>query len=101
MNSLPSTVVFDSEDGLVGKVTGLFISRLENCFGSEICPQCRKMTDHGLSQSSHFYGLLYGSMKGIYGFILQVECLLLYRYGCCIFDKEGYMTYNDFASLMT
>lgn len=47
-----------------------------------------------------FYGLFYGSLRSIYGFILQVECLLLFRYDCCVFDKEQYMTYNDLQNLM-
>lgn len=47
-----------------------------------------------------FYSLFYGSLKSIFGFILQVECLLLFRYDCCIFDKEPYMTYNDLSSLV-
>jgi hypothetical protein len=29
-----------------------------------------------------------------------VECLCLYRYGVCIFDKEEYMTYNDMQNLV-
>ena len=99
INSLPSMVVFDQQNGLFQKVMGLFINRLENCFSFEICPQCRKETDFGLPQSQFFYSLFYGSMKGMYGFILQVECLLLYRYNCCVFDAENYMTYNDLSNL--
>ena len=99
INSLPSMVVFDQNNGLFAKVMGLFINRLENCFSFEVCPQCHKETDFGLPQSSFFYSLFYGSLKGMYGFILQVECLLLFRYDCCIFDKEDFMTYNDFLNL--
>lgn len=100
LNSLPSLVVFDESDGLFSKITGYFINRLENCFSSELCPQCHKDTYYGLPQSSMFYGLLYGSLRSIYGFILQVECLLVYRYGCGLFDKEQYMTYNDLNTLI-
>lgn len=100
INELPSSVVFDGDDSLFSKITGYFINRMENCFSSETCPQCHKDTYQGLAQSSHFYGFVYGSLRGMYGYILQVECLLLYRYDCCIFDKENYMTYNDLNSLV-
>jgi hypothetical protein len=100
LNALPSMVMFDDEDGVFAKVTGYFINRLENCFNTELCPQCHKDTYYGLSQSSLFYSLFYGSLKSLYGFILQVECLLVFRYDCCIFDKEHYMTYNDLSSLV-
>lgn len=100
VNSLPSMVIFDHEEGLFSKITGYFINRLENCFEYEKCPQCKNPTYYGLSQSSHFYGLFYGSLKSIYGYILQIECLLVFRYDCCIFDKELHMTYNDLNSLI-
>ena len=44
--------------------------------------------------------MFYGTIKGIFKFIMQVECLLLFRYDQVIFDKEQYMTYNDLTSLM-
>lgn len=47
-----------------------------------------------------FYSLFYGTLKSLYGFILQVECLMVFRYDSFIFDKENYMTYNDLQSLM-
>ena len=100
VNTLPSRVVFDDKTGLFSKITGYFINRLENCFSSELCPQCHKETNYGLPQSSIFYTLLYGSFKSLYGFIVQVECLLVYRYNCCIFDKEQHMTYNDLNTLI-
>ena len=100
LNELPSIVTFDERNGVFSKVTGYFLNRLENCFGFEICPQCHKQTDFGLPQSSMFYSLFYGSLNSIYGYILKVECLLLYRYDCCIFDKEQHMTYNDLNILM-
>ena len=100
ISSLPSLVVFDESDGLFSKITGYFINRLENCFSSELCPQCHKDTYYGLPQSSMFYSLFYGSLRSIYGFIVQVECLLVYRYDCCIFDKEQFMTYNDLNTLI-
>lgn len=31
---------------------------------------------------------------------MQVECMLLYKYDCLIYDKEQHMTYNDFSSLV-
>ena len=100
INSLPSILVFDNDDGLFSKITGYFINRLENCFQYETCPQCHKETYNGISQSSHFYGLFYGSLKSIYGYIVQIECLLIYQYDCCIFDKEQFMTYNDLNTLV-
>ena len=100
LNALPSMVMFDEESGVFSKVTGYFINRLENCFSSETCPQCHKDTDYGLPQSSLFYSLFYGMLRSLYGFVLQVECLCLYRYGTCIFDKEEYMTYNDLQNLV-
>ena len=36
----------------------------------------------------------------MYGFILQIACLLLFKYDSLIFDQEQYMTYNDLSSLM-
>lgn len=93
-------VMFDDENGLFSKVTGYFINRLENCFGSELCPQCHKDTYYGLPNSALFYSLFYGSLRSIYGFVLQVECLCLFRYDCLIFDKEQYLTYNDLSNLM-
>lgn len=100
LNFLPSLVMFDDKEGLFAKITGYFINRLENCFGSETCPQCHRDTNYGLQQSQLFYGLFYGSLRSIYGFIIQVECLLLFRYDCLIFDKEQHMTYNDLQTLM-
>ena len=100
INSFPSLVMFDEDTGLFADITGYFINRLENCFESERCPQCHRDTNYGLSHSSLFYSLFYGSLRGIYGFIMQVECLLLFRYDCCIFDKEPYMTYNDLSNLI-
>ena len=44
--------------------------------------------------------MFYGSLTSIYQFIVNVECLLLYRYDCCIFDKEQYITYNDLQTLV-
>jgi hypothetical protein len=82
------------------KITGYFVNRLENCFSSELCPQCHKDTYYGLPNSSLFYALFYGSLKSLYGFILQVECLCLFRYDCLIFDKENYITYNDLNNLV-
>lgn len=79
---------------------GYFVNRLENCFGFETCPQCHRQTNYGLPQSSFFYSMFYGSLKGIYGFVLQIECMLLFRYDCLIFDKEHYLTYNDLSSLI-
>ena len=100
LNELPSMVMFDENEGVFSKVTGFFVNRLENCFGSETCPQCHKDTYYGLPQSSMFYSLFYGSLKSLYGFIIQVECMMVFRYDCCIFDKEDYMTYNDLQSLI-
>ena len=100
LNALPSMVMFDEKDGVFSKVTGYFVNRLENCFGAETCPQCHKDTEYGLSQSSLFYSLFYGMLRSLYGFVLQVECLCLYRYGTCIFDKEEHMTYNDLQNLV-
>lgn len=100
LNSIPSMVMFDETDGVFAKITGFFINRLENCFGAEKCPQCHKDTDYGLVQSSIFYSMFYGMLRSLYGFVIQVECLFLYRYGSCIFDKEGDMTYNDLQSLV-
>lgn len=100
INALPSTLVFDQSEGLFQKIMGYFINRLENCFSSELCPQCHKDTYYGLSQSSLFHSLFFGSLKSIYGFILQVECLILFKYDCCIFNDERFMTYNDMTSLM-
>lgn len=100
LNALPSIVMFDDKEGAFNKVMGFFVNRLENCFGPEICPQCHKETDYGLPQSSVFHSLFYGSMKSLYGFVLQVEVLCLFRYGCLIFDKEEDMTYNDLSTLM-
>ena len=94
LNALPSMVTFDETNGIFSKVTGFFINRLENCFGSETCPQCHRETEYGLPQSSLFYSLFYGMLRSLYGFVLQVECLAIYRYGSCIFDKEEHMTYN-------
>ena len=100
VNSVPSMVVFDEATGLFPKITGYFINRLENCFGSELCPQCHEDTYYGLSQSNHFYGLLYGSLSGMLSFIMQIEVLLQFRYDTCIFDKEEWMTYNDLNSFV-
>ena len=100
LNSLPSMVTFDDKNGVFSKVTGFFVNRLENCFSGEICPQCHKDTEYGLPNSTLFYSLFYGMLKSIYGFILQVEVLCLYRYGVCIFDKERDMTYNDIQTLV-
>ena len=100
INLLPSLVVFDQENGLFSKITGIFINRVENCFKSEICPQCHKDTYYGLSKSSHFYSFLYGSLKSIYGFCLRVECLLIYKYGVSIYNEESNMTYNDLQTLV-
>lgn len=100
LNALPSMVMFDEKDGVFAKVTGYFVNRLENCFGSETCPQCHKDTSYGLPQSSLFYSLFYGMLRSLYGFVLQVECLFLYRYGTCIFDKEEHMTFNDLQNLV-
>ena len=44
--------------------------------------------------------MFYGSLRSIYGFVLQVECLLVHRYDCLVFDKEQYMTYNDLQTLV-
>lgn len=93
-------VVFDDENGLFGKIMGYFVNRLENCFGSEICPQCHKPLEYGIEHSSLFYSLFYGTLNSLYGFILQVECLLVFRYDCLIFDKEQYITYNDLTNLI-
>ena len=38
INSLPSMVMFDEDNGVFSKVTGYFINRLENCFHQEKCP---------------------------------------------------------------
>ena len=100
LNSIPSIVMFDENDGVFSKVLGFFINRLENCFGFEICPQCHKETDYGLPQSSVFHSLFYGTLRSLYGFVLQVEVLCMFRYGCCIFDNEQYMTYNDLSTLV-
>lgn len=100
INLLPSLVVFDEESGVFNKVMGYFVNRLENCFSSEVCPQCHKETNYGLPTSSLFFSLFYGSLKSLLGFIMQVECLLMFRYDCCIFDKEQHMTYNDLQSLV-
>lgn len=100
LNALPSLVMFDEESGIFSKVTGMFVNRLENCFGFEECPQCHKETEYGLPQSVLFYSLFYGMLRSLYGFILQVECLCLFRYGSAIFDKERYMTYNDLQTLV-
>lgn len=100
INELPSMVVFDDDTGLFGKIMGYFINRLENCFGSEVCPQCRHSLDYGLEHSSLFHSLFYGYLNSIYGFILQVECLMVFRYDQAIFDKEKYMTYNDLMSIV-
>ena len=100
LNALPSMVTFDENNGIFSKVTGFFINRLENCFSSETCPQCHKDTEYGLPQSSLFYSLFYGMLRSLYGFVLQVECLCIYRYGSCIFDKEEHMTYNDLQNLV-
>lgn len=100
LNALPSRVMFDEKEGVFAKVTGYFVNRLENCFSTEPCPQCHKDTGYGLPQSSLFYSLFYGMLRSLYGFVLQVEGLCLYRYGVCIFDKEEYMTYNDMQSMV-
>lgn len=100
LNSLPSMVMFDEQSGVFASITGYFINRLENCFKAEICPQCHNETDYGIPYSSVFYSLFYGSIKSLYGYILQVECLLLFRYDSVVFDKEQYLTYNDLNSLM-
>ncbi len=100
LNAIPSMVMFDEDDGLFSKITGYFVNRLENCFSSELCPQCHKDTYYGIPQSSVFYSLFYGTLKSLYGFILQVECLMVFRYDSFIFDKENYLTYNDLQSLM-
>ena len=47
-----------------------------------------------------FYSLFYGSLRSIYAFVLQVECLFVWRYGCGLQDKEQYMTYNDLTTLI-
>ena len=100
VNSLPSLVMFDETDGLFSKITGYFVNRLENCFHTETCPQCHMDTNYGISQSSLFYSLFYGTMQSIYGFILQVECLLLFRYDSLLFANEQHLTYNDLQTLM-
>lgn len=100
LNSLPSVVMFDEKDGLFSQIMGYFVNRLENCFGYEICPQCHRETDFGIPHSSIFHGMFYGSLKSLYGFILQVECLMVFKYGCCIFNDENYMTFNDLTSLV-
>ena len=100
LNEIPSLVTLDDSKGMFSKVTGFFLNRLENCFGYETCPQCHKETDYGLPQSVMFYGMFYGSLKSLYGFILQVECLMVFRYDCCIFDKEQFMTFNDLQQLV-
>lgn len=100
INALPSMVVFDEKSGIFSQITGYFINRLENCFGSETCPQCHKETNYGLPQSSLFNSFFYGSLQSIYAFLMKVECLMVFRYGCCIFDKEPYMTYNDLNTLI-
>ena len=100
LNALPSIVTFDETIGVFSKVTGFFINRLENCFSSETCPQCHKTTDYGLPQSSLFYSMFYGMLRSLYGFVLQVECLCLYRYGVGVFDQEVFMTFNDMQSLV-
>lgn len=100
INSLPSVVVFDQDFGLFSKITGFFINRLENCFGFDLCPQCHKETYNGLGQSAHFYQLFYGSLKSLYRYLLQVECLLIFRYGVSIFNDEQHMTYNDLNTLV-
>ena len=100
LNTIPSIVMFDDTNGIFPKITGYFINRLENCFSQEICPQCHKETDFGIPYSQVFYSMFYGSLKSLFGFILQVECLCLFRYDCFIFDKEQYLTYNDFANLV-
>ena len=100
LNEVPSLVMFDEKDGVFPKVMGYFVHRLENCFGPEICPQCHRETDFGLPQSQVFYSLFYGTLKSLYGFIIQVECLLLFRYDCFVFQAEQYLTYNDLSSLM-
>ncbi len=100
INAIPSIVMFDDESGVFSKITGYFINRLENCFSFDRCPQCHAETEYGLPQSSFFYGMFYGTIKSIFKFIMQVECLLLFRYDQVIFDKEQYMTYNDLSNLM-
>ena len=100
LNSIPSMVMFDEEMGLFNKITGYFINRLENCFSVEQCPQCHKDTEYGLPQSSVFYSLFYGSIRSLYAFVLQVESLFVWRYGCGLYDKEQYMTYNDLTTLI-
>lgn len=100
LNSLPQAVVFDRETGVFDKVVGMFVNRLENCFRSEVCPVCHADTNYGLSQSSHFHNLFLGSLKGIYGFVKQVECLLVHRYDCFVFQAEQYITYNELNSLV-
>lgn len=100
ISALPSLVVFDDTTGAFSNITGYFVNRLENCFFSELCPQCHKDTYYGLPQSSLFHGLFYGSLKSLYSFVIQVESFLTHRYDCCIFDKEQYMTYNDLNILV-
>ena len=100
INELPSLVVFDDKQGLFGQITGFFINRLENCFSLELCPQCHRDTQIGLSHSSLFYSLFYGTLQSIYGFILQVECLMVFRYDQFIFNEEQYITYNDLTVLV-
>ena len=100
LNMIPSMVMFDETDGVFPKVMGYFVNRLENCFGPEECPQCHRETDYGIPHSQVFYSLFYGTLKSLYGFIIQVECLLLFRYDCFIFQAEQYLTYNDLSSLM-
>lgn len=100
INTIPSMVMFDEKEGVFANITGYFVNRLENCFKPEICPQCHRETDYGIPHSSVFYSLFYGSIKSLYGYILQVECLLLFRYDSVIFEKEQYITYNDLSSLI-
>lgn len=100
LNALPSRVMFDEKDGVFSKITGYFVNRLENCFSTEPCPQCHKDTGYGLPQSSLFYSLFYGMLRSLYGFVLQVEVLCLYRYGVSIFSDESNMTYNDMQNLV-
>ena len=100
LNALPSMVTFDEDNGVFSKITGMFVNRLENCFSTEMCPQCHNDTGYGLSNSALFYSLFYGMLRSLYGFCIQVEVLCLYRYGTCIFDKEQYMTYNDLQTLV-
>lgn len=100
LNEMPSVVMFDEERGVFSKVTGMFVNRLENCFGFEECPQCHKETEFGLPQSVLFYSMFYGMLRSLYGFVLQVECLCLWRYGDAIFDKERFLTYNDLQTLV-